>query len=129
MGADMAQTLKAIAEAEAYKGPSLIIAYSPCINHGLKGGMQNSQAEIKKAVNAGYWHLYRYNPDLKKEGKNPFILDSKEPNFSAFRDYLMGEVRYASLSQLFPAEANDLFAKTEQDAKERYEFYKNLANV
>ena len=129
MGADMAQTLKAIAEAEAYKGPSLIIAYSPCINHGLKGGMQNSQAEIKKAVQAGYWHLYRYNPDLKKEGKNPFILDSKEPDFGSFKDYLMGEVRYASLSQLFPAEANDLFAKTEQDARDRYEFYKNLAKV
>ena len=127
MGADMAQTLKAIAEAEAYNGPSLIIGYAPCINHGLKGGMQNSQNEIKKAVKAGYWHLYRYNPDLKKEGKNPFILDSKEPDFNSFRDFLMGEVRYASLAQLFPAEASELFAKTEQDARERYEFYKGLA--
>jgi pyruvate-ferredoxin/flavodoxin oxidoreductase len=129
IGADMAQTLKAIAEAEAYKGPSLIIAYSPCINHGLKGGMQNSQAEIKKAVNAGYWQLYRFNPELKEKGKNPFTLDSKEPNFGSFKDYLMSEVRYASLKQLFPAEATDLFAKTEQDAKERYEFYKSLAEV
>jgi pyruvate-ferredoxin/flavodoxin oxidoreductase len=129
MGSDMAQTLKAFSEAEAYKGPSLIIAYSPCINHGLKGGMQNSQAEIKKAVNAGYWHLYRYNPDLKKEGKNPFILDSKEPNFDAFRDFLMSEVRYASLAQLFPAEANELFAKTQHDAAERYEYYKCLAEA
>ncbi|BAF59550.1 MAG: pyruvate:ferredoxin (flavodoxin) oxidoreductase [Pelotomaculum sp.] len=127
MGADMNQTLKAIAEAEAYKGPSLIIGYAPCINHGLRGGMAKSQAEIKKAVEAGYWHLYRYNPDLKKEGKNPFILDSKEPNFGAFKEYLLGEVRYAALAQMFPVEAEELFAKTEQDAKERYEFYKRLA--
>ena len=128
MGADQAQTLKAIAEAEAHKGPSLIIAYAPCINHGLKGGMSKSHAEIKKAVEAGYWHLYRYNPALKAEGKNPFTLDSKAPTGN-FRDYLLGEVRYASLAQLFPAEAEQLFAKTEQEAKERYEFYKSLASA
>ncbi len=127
MGADMSQTLKAFAEAEAYKGPSLIICYAPCINHGLKGGMSKSQAEIKKAVNAGYWHLYRFNPNLAAEGKNPFILDSKEPK-GGFRDYLLGEVRYASLAQLFPAEAEQLFEKTEKDANERYEYYKKLAS-
>ncbi len=127
MGANMAQTLRAFAEAEAYKGPSLIIAYSPCINHGLRGGMKGVQAEIDKAVKSGYWQLYRYNPDLKAEGKNPFILDSKEPNFDLFRDFLMGEVRYASLTQLFPAAAEALFQKTAADAKERYEGYKELA--
>lgn len=126
MGSDMNQTLKAIAEAEAYKGPSLIIGYAPCINHGLRGGMAKSQAEIKKAVDAGYWHLFRFNPDLKAEGKNPFTLDSKEPKGS-FRDYLLSEVRYASLAQLFPAVAEQLFEKTEADAKERYEYYKKLA--
>jgi pyruvate-ferredoxin/flavodoxin oxidoreductase len=126
MGADMNQTLKAIQEAEAYKGPSLIIGYSPCINHGLKGGMSKSQAEIKKAVDAGYWQMYRFNPDLKAEGKNPFTLDSKEPKGS-FREYLLSEVRYSSLAQLFPAESEQLFEKTEADAKERLEFYKKLA--
>lgn len=126
MGADQAQTIKAIKEAEAYKGPSLIIAYAPCINHGLKAGMGQSQAEIAKAVKAGYWHMYRFNPDLKAEGKNPFVLDSKEPTES-FGDFIKGEVRYASLAQLFPAEAKELFVKTEQDAKERYEIYKRLA--
>lgn len=126
MGADQNQTIKAIKEAESYKGPSLIIAYAPCINHGLKGGMQNSQAEQEKAVKAGYWQLYRFNPELKKEGKNPFILDSKEPTGS-FKDFLLGEVRYAALKQLFPADAENLFEKTEQDAKERLETYKRLA--
>jgi pyruvate-ferredoxin/flavodoxin oxidoreductase len=126
MGADQAQTLKAIKEAEAYKGPSLIIGYAPCINHGLKAGMGQSQNEIDKAVKAGYWHMYRFNPDLKKEGKNPFTLDSKPPT-GDFREFLMGEVRYASLKQLFPAQAEQLFEKTEEDAKERYEGYKKLA--
>ena len=126
MGADQNQTLKAIKEAEAYKGPSLIIAYAPCINHGLKGGMGQSQIEIEKAVKSGYWQMYRFNPDLKAEGKNPFTLDSKEPTES-FRDFLMGEVRYASLKQLFPAQAEQLFVKTEEDAKERLETYKRLA--
>ncbi|KJS16981.1 MAG: pyruvate-flavodoxin oxidoreductase [Peptococcaceae bacterium BRH_c4b] len=123
MGADQNQTLKAIKEAEAYKGPSLIIAYAPCINHGLKAGMGQSQTEMDKAVKAGYWHLYRFNPELKEK---PFVLDSKEPSGN-FRDFIMGEVRYASLTQMFPADAEALFEKTEQDAKERYETYKRLA--
>ncbi|SCN21265.1 Pyruvate-flavodoxin oxidoreductase [Clostridium sp. N3C] len=127
MGADKNQTLKAIAEAEAYDGPSLIIAYAPCINHGLKAGMGKSQEEEKRAVECGYWALYRYNPTLKEEGKNPFILDSKEPKAS-FRDFILGEVRYASLAKAYPEEAEELFAKTEKDAMERLENYKRLAN-
>ncbi|MGL5244258.1 MAG: pyruvate:ferredoxin (flavodoxin) oxidoreductase [Sarcina sp.] len=126
MGADKNQTLKAIAEAEAYKGPSLIIAYSPCISHGLKAGMANSQLEAKKAVDCGYWALYRYNPQLKDAGKNPFSLDSKEPK-ADFREFLMGEVRYAALAKAFPEAAEALFEKTEKDAKERLEGYKKLA--
>ncbi|MCT8976160.1 pyruvate:ferredoxin (flavodoxin) oxidoreductase [Clostridium sp. CX1] len=127
MGADKAQTLKAIAEAEAYPGPSLIIGYSPCINHGLKGGMGKSQQEGKKAVECGYWAMYRFNPALKEEGKNPFILDSKEPK-GDFREFLMGEVRYASLAKQFPEAAEALFEKTQRDAMERLEGYKKLAN-
>ncbi|WP_040194890.1 pyruvate:ferredoxin (flavodoxin) oxidoreductase [Clostridium culturomicium] len=126
MGADHNQTLKAIKEAEAYNGPSLIIAYAPCISHGLKGGMSGSQLEAKKAVACGYWGLYRFNPELKEAGKNPFILDSKEPTES-FRDFILGEVRYASLAKMYPEIAEELFAKTEQDAKERLEGYKKLA--
>ncbi|AJE12979.1 pyruvate:ferredoxin (flavodoxin) oxidoreductase [Clostridium botulinum] len=126
MGADKNQTLKAIVEAEAYPGPSLIIAYAPCINHGLKAGMGCSQLEEKKAVDCGYWGLYRFNPELKEAGKNPFSLDSKEPTAN-FKDFLMGEVRYASLAKQFPEDAEALFAKTEQDAKERLENYKKLA--
>ena len=126
MGADMNQTLKAIAEAEAYPGPSLIIAYAPCINHGIRDGMGCSQAQAKKAVQAGYWSMYRFNPQLKDQGKNPFSLDSKEPTDS-FQDFLMSEVRYASLKKQFPETAPALFAKTEQDAKERREGYKKLS--
>ena len=126
MGADKNQTIKAITEAEKYHGPSLIIAYSPCINHGLKVGMGCTQFEAKKAVECGYWALYRFNPELKGEGKNPFILDSKEPTAS-FKDYLLGEVRYSSLMKVFPEKAELLFAKTEKDAKERLEGYKKLA--
>ncbi len=126
MGADKNQTLKAIAEAEAYDGPSLIIAYSPCINHGLKAGMGNSQLEAKRAVECGYWANFRYNPDLKEKGQNPFILDSKEPT-GDFREFLMGEVRYSSLLKQFPDQAEELFAKTEADAKERIATYKRLA--
>lgn len=126
MGADKNQTLKAIAEAEAYDGPSLIIAYSPCINHGLKAGMGNSQLEAKHAVECGYWANYRYNPELKEQGKNPFILDSKEP-IGNFREFLMGEVRYSSLLKQFPDQAEALFEKTEHDAKERLATYKRLA--
>ncbi len=126
MGADKNQTLKAIAEAEAYHGPSLIIAYAPCINHGLKAGMGCSQQEAKKAVESGYWATYRYNPQLVGTDKNPFTLDSKEPT-SSFRDFLMGEVRYASLAKQFPEQAEALFVKTEKDAKDRLAGYKKLA--
>ena len=126
MGADKNQTLKAIAEAEAYKGPSLIIAYAPCINHGIKSGMANSQLEMKKAVDCGYWALYRYNPLVAEQGKNGFVLDSKEPT-GDFREFLMGEVRYASLVKAFPEAAEALLEKTERDAKARLEGYKKLA--
>ncbi|MGF7184578.1 pyruvate-ferredoxin/flavodoxin oxidoreductase [Desulfitispora alkaliphila] len=127
MGANMNQTLKAIAEAEAYPGPSLIIAYAPCVNHGIKAGMGAAMEEMKKAVEVGYWHLWRYNPELKKEGKNPFVLESKEPQGS-FKDFLLGEVRYATLYKSFPELAEELFARAEDDAKERYENYKRLAD-
>ena len=127
MGADQAQTLKAIREAEAYDGPSLIIAYAPCINHGLKKGMGKSQAEEKEAVACGYWHLWRYNPALEAEGKNPFTLDSKEPDWSKFQDFLKGEVRFASLTKQFPAEAAQLFQAAEDNAKWRLNNYKRLA--
>ncbi|MDD2554678.1 MAG: thiamine pyrophosphate-dependent enzyme, partial [Desulfotomaculaceae bacterium] len=125
MGADQAQCVKAMKEAEAYPGPSLIIAYSSCINHGIN--MTKSQQEMDKAVKSGYWHLYRFNPELKKEGKNPFILDSKEPNLDLFKDFIMSEVRYNSLAKLFPATAEALFEKTKADAKARYETYKRMA--
>ena len=125
MGADQAQCLKAIREAEAYPGPSLIIAYAPCINHGLKikGGMGRSQAEEGRAVECGYWHLWRFNPALEAEGKNPFTLDSKEPDWSKFQDYLNGEVRFLSLKKALPEEAQELFDKTEEAAKRRYASY------
>lgn len=119
-GADMNQMVKAFVEAEAYPGPSLIIAYAPCINHGIKGGMKSAQAEEKKAVETGYWHLFRYNPLLAEEGKNPFILDSKEPKGN-YQDFLMGEVRYNRLSRSNPERAKELFAKAEADAKAKYE--------
>ena len=127
MGADKNQVLKAIAEAEAYKGPSLIIGYAPCINHGIKIGMSNSQLEAKKATECGYWSMYRYNPELKEAGKNPFVLDSKDPT-ADFKEFLMGEVRYASLAKAFPEAADALFEKTHKDAMERLEGYKKLAN-
>ena len=125
MGADHAQTLKAIREAEAYHGPSLIIAYAPCINHGLKakGGMGKSQAEEKKAVECGYWHLWRFNPELAAEGKNPFSLDSKEPNWANFHDFLLGEVRYLSVKKAYPNEAEELFAEAQKMAQQRYKTY------
>ena len=127
MGANYNQLLKALVEAESYPGPSLIIAYAPCINHGLKLGMGCTQLEEKRAVEAGYWHLYRYNPLLKEQGKNPFILDSKEPTAS-FRDFILSEVRYSSLTRTFPDKAEVLFEQAEKDAKERYENYKRLAS-
>ncbi len=127
MGADNAQTLKAIREAEAYDGPSLIIAYSPCINHGLKLGMGHSQEEEKKAVECGYWHLWRYNPEEEAKGNNPFSLDSKEPDWDKFKDFLKGEVRFASVQKMYPKEADELFEAAEANAKWRYNNYKRLA--
>ena len=127
MGASPVQYLNAIKEAEAYDGPSLIIAYAPCINHGLKAGMGLSQKEEKLAVECGYWHLYRYNPVLEEQGKNPFILDSKEPDWSKFQDFLKGEVRFASLYKSFPDRAGELLQKTEEFAKIRLNTYKRLA--
>ena len=125
MGADQAQCLKALKEAEAWHGPSLIIGYAPCINHGLKikGGMGRSQEEERRAVECGYWHLWRYNPALAEEGKNPFTLDSKEPDWSKFQDYLAGEVRFLSLKKAFPEEADELFAATQEAALKRYKSY------
>jgi len=129
MGSNQAQFLNVIKEAEAYNGPSLIIAYAPCINHGLKAGMGMSQKEEKLAVECGYWHLYRFNPTLESEGKNPFTLDSKEPDWSKFMDFLKGEVRYSSLLKTFPEQAQELFAKTEEFAKWRLNTYKRLAGT
>lgn len=129
MGANNAQFLRAIKEAEAYPGPSLIIAYSPCINHGLREGMGRTQAQEKSAVAAGYWHLYRYNPLLEKEGKNPFLLDSKEPDWSKFQDFLHSEVRYTSLIKSFPAEAEILFREAEENARWRYQSYQRFATM
>ena len=128
MGADKNQCLKAMIEAESYPGPSLIIAYSPCINHGIKAGMGKSQTHEKEAVESGYWQLYRYNPLLQKEGKNPFTLDSKEP-IKSFKDFLMSEVRYASLYKIMPEQADELFEKAEGDAKYRYMKYVDMAGL
>ncbi len=127
MGADQAQTLKAIREAEAYDGPSLIIAYAPCINHGIKAGMGKAQQEESKAVACGYWQLWRYNPAAELEGKNPFTLDSKEPDWDEFENFLKGEVRYASVMKQYPSEAAELFAEAKANAKWRYNNYRRLA--
>ena len=126
LGANPNQFLKAVLEAEAYDGPSLIIAYAPCINHGLRCGMADVQGEIKRAVDVGYWQLYRNNPALATEGKNPFQLDSKKPEGN-FREYLLGETRYASLTRTFPDVAEELFARTEAEAMARYAKYEALA--
>ena len=128
MGANQNQYFQAIKEAEAYPGPSLIIAYAPCINHGLRAGMGQTQREAKNAVECGYWHLYRFNPMLENEGKNPFTLDSKEPDWSKFQDFLQGEVRYTSLMKSFPAEASELFKVAQQNALWRYNGYKRLSD-
>ncbi|MCL1968987.1 MAG: pyruvate:ferredoxin (flavodoxin) oxidoreductase [Bacteroidetes bacterium] len=128
IGASQTQWFKALKEAEAFDGPSIIIAYAPCINHGLSVGMGKTQYEQKLAVECGYWHLWRYNPDLEAQGQNPFILDSKEPDWSKFQDFLKSEVRYASLVSTFPEEAKELFKATEENAKWRYEQYKKRAN-
>ena len=127
MGADQNQTLKAIREAEAYDGPSIVIAYAPCINHGIRAGMGKSQQEEANAVACGYWHLWRYNPALEQEGKNPFTLDSKEPDWDKFEDFLKGEVRYASVLKQYPGEAAELFAAAKENAKWRYNNYRRLA--
>ena len=127
MGASQAQYLRVLREAEAYPGPSLIIAYAPCIAHGIRSGMGTTQRQQIHAVESGYWHLYRYNPLLEKEGKNPFQLDSKEPNWSKFQDFLHSEVRYTSLKQSFPEDAAELFKAAEESAKWRYNSYKRLA--
>ncbi len=129
MGADQAQCLKAIREAEAYPGPSIIIAYAPCINHGLKKGMGKAQAEEAAAVTCGYWHLWRYNPALEAEGKNPFSLDSKEPQWDGFQDFLKGEVRFASVMKQYPTEAADLFSACEEMAKKRYASYVRMSKM
>ncbi|MBQ7303171.1 MAG: pyruvate:ferredoxin (flavodoxin) oxidoreductase [Clostridia bacterium] len=128
MGANMNQTIKAIAEAEAYPGPSLIIGYAPCEMHSIKGGMVNCQAEMKKAVECGYWHMFRFNPALKAEGKNPFTLDSKAPTGS-YRDFIMNEARYSSLTRSFPDRAEELFAKAEANATARYEHLLRLGEL
>ena len=128
MGADKNQLVKALLEAESYHGPSLIIAYAPCINHGLKGGMSGAQNEIKRAVEAGYWHMFRFNPTLKEEGKNPFTLDSKAPA-GGYQEFLMNEARYSSLTRAFPERAKELFAQNEEAAKERYEHLTRLVEL
>ncbi|MDT8719263.1 pyruvate:ferredoxin (flavodoxin) oxidoreductase [Clostridium sp. 19966] len=128
MGANMNQTIRAISEAEAYNGPSLIIAYAPCISHGIKTGMGTSINEEKKAVESGYWHLYRYNPLLKNQGKNPFVLDSKEPN-SSYIDFIKGEIRYASLMNVFPDSVDEAFKLSEDLAQDRYMLYRKLSEL
>ncbi|MGL4677584.1 MAG: pyruvate:ferredoxin (flavodoxin) oxidoreductase [Brevinema sp.] len=129
MGANKAHSLKVFQEAEAYPGPSLIIAYSPCIAHGLKGGLTNAQSEEKLAVDSGYWHLWRYNPMLEAEGKNPFVLDSKEPKFELFQQFIGHEVRFNALGRSFPERAKDLFDRAELQAKELYKYYRRLSSM
>ncbi len=129
IGASQQQLFNVLKEAEAYPGPSLVIAYAPCINHGIKGGMTRTQTVGKEAVACGYWHLWHYNPQLEEQGKNPFVLDSKEPDWSKFQDFLKREVRYTSLQKAFPAEAEELFQAAEQNAKWRYNGYKRLAAI
>ncbi len=126
MGANQGQTLKALREAESYNGPSLVIAYSPCISHGLRRGMGQAQTEQKLAVECGYWQLWRYDPRLEEEGQNPFQFDSKEPDWNKFRSFLMGELRYTQLLKSFPAEADELFNAAEENAKWRYRSYMRM---
>jgi pyruvate-ferredoxin/flavodoxin oxidoreductase len=124
MGANRMQTIKAFKEAEAYKGPSLIVAYAPCIEHGIKGGLMNHQAAQKKAVECGYWPLYRYNPDAEK----PLVLDMREPNFDLYRDFVMNETRFNQLPNVNPAHAEELILKSQQDAARRYNRLKRLVD-
>ena len=126
LGSNPNQAITALREAEAHRGPSLVVAYAPCINHGIVKGMAYAQTEAKLAVDSGYWFLYRYNPELKEEGKNPFILDSREPTMD-LEEFLNGEVRYASLRRTFPVEADALMARARAHSKERYEKYRALA--
>ncbi|MDY6017450.1 MAG: pyruvate:ferredoxin (flavodoxin) oxidoreductase, partial [Oscillospiraceae bacterium] len=128
MGANMNQTIKALTEAEAYHGPSIIIAYAPCEMHSIKGGMVNCQNEMKKAVECGYWNMFRYNPALKAEGKNPFTIDSK-PATASYRDFIMGEARYSSLTRSFPERAESLFTLAEKTSVERYEHLLRLKDL
>ena len=128
MGANQAQCIKAISEAEAYPGPSLVIAYAPCINHGIKGGLINAQAETKRAVESGYWHLYRFDPRLKEEGKNPFQLDSKPP-VGGYKEFITNETRYTALKLQFPERAEALFEKAETTAKDRYDYLVRLSKL
>ncbi len=128
MGADNNQVLKALVEAESYNGPSLIICYAPCINHGIKGGMGIAQLEEKKAVEAGYWNCFRYDPRLADQGKNPFQLDSKAPTAS-YRDFIMGEVRYNALTRSFPERAEKLFTEAEKFAEQKYAHLKQLSTL
>ena len=128
MGADMNQTLKAMQEAEAYNGPSLIIGYAPCEMHGVKGGMQNCQLEMKKAVEAGYWQMFRYNPALKAEGKNPLSVDSKAPT-ADYVDFIKSETRYARLAQSFPEKAAELFEKAANNAKAKYDRLQRMVQL
>ena len=129
IGASQQQLFNVLKEAEAYNGPSLVIAYAPCINHGIKGGMSRTQAVGKEAVACGYWHLWHFNPELEEKGKNPFVLDSKEPDWSKFQEFLSKEVRYTSLKKMFPAEAEELFQAAEENAKWRYNGYRRLAAI
>jgi pyruvate-ferredoxin/flavodoxin oxidoreductase len=129
MGANQSQYLKVIREAEAYPGPSLIIAYSPCISHGLKQSMGRTQNEEKIAVECGYWSLYRHNPMLEAEGKNPFVMDSNTPDWTKFQGFLAGEARYSSLKKAFPEVADELFKAAEENAKWRYNGYKRMAAI
>src|SRR5699024_8586388 len=128
LGANMNHTIKTIVEAENYSGPSLIIAYAHCVSHGIKVGMGKTVIQEKKAVESGYWHLYRYDPKIKEDGNNPFVLNSKEPKES-LKEFLLGEVRYSQLQRTFPELAEELYEKAEKDAKERYEIYKNMAEI
>ena len=129
MGSSQNQFMKALKEAEAYPGPSIIIAYSPCISHGLRIGMGQSQYEQELAVKSGYWSNFRYNPLLEAEGKNPFELDSKEPDWNEFKNFLMGEVRFSSLKKAFPEVADELFSSAEEAAKWRYRSYQRMASM
>ena len=129
MGANMNQTIKAIEEAEAYPGPSIVIAYAPCEMHSIKGGMVNCQKEMKRAVECGYWNMFRFNPMLKAEGKNPFTIDSKQPVTEEYRNFLLNEARYSSLTRSFPERAEKLFSEAEVKSVERYEHLLRLKDL